>query len=550
MSPTAIVARQLTPVGRRPELLMAREVSRRAVRSGALWGTIFAVYVVVQAFGYIGAYKTQAARDRLAASLGNNIGINALIGPARAINTVAGYVSWRALGVLSILGAIWGLLTSTRLMRGEEEAGRYDLLLSGPTTRRRGAAQTLSGLGAGLATLLVLTAIGCLLTGASKKADFTAGESLYFALTLVCGAAEFLAVGALTSQLAATRRRAASFAAVVFGVSYALRMIADSTSGLHWVVWLSPLGWIEEAKPLTHPRPVALLPVFLSVALLCAVTLHLAGNRDLGASTLADADTAPARLTLVANPTLLAMRLMRPVAIGWLLGVAALSVLIGTVAQSAAKALTGSTAIQDALDRLGGHSGLVEAYIGLTFLILATIVALMSAGQATAVRQEESESRLENIVVRPYGRIRWFAGRLMLSALLVCVAGIVAGIGAWAGSASQHSGVSFARLLAAGLNIVPPAVFLLGIGAAVMGVRPRWTPGAVYGYLGWSFLIEFVGAVVKANHWLLDTSVFFHMAPAPATNPNWASGSALVGIGLAGALVGAGAFGRRDIQGA
>ena len=52
------------------------------------------------------------------------MGINALIGPARAINTVAGFSSWRALGVLSLLGGIWGLLTSTKYLRGEEEAGR------------------------------------------------------------------------------------------------------------------------------------------------------------------------------------------------------------------------------------------------------------------------------------------------------------------------------------------------------------------------------------------------------------------------------------------
>ena len=48
-----------------------------------------------------------------------------------------------------ILGAVWGLLTSTRLLRGEEDSGRWDLLLCGQTTRRGATAQAIAGLGAG-----------------------------------------------------------------------------------------------------------------------------------------------------------------------------------------------------------------------------------------------------------------------------------------------------------------------------------------------------------------------------------------------------------------
>jgi ABC-2 type transport system permease protein len=107
---------------------------------------------------------------------------------------------------------------------------------------------------------------------------------------------------------------------------------------------------------------------------------------------------------------------------------------------------------------------------------------------------------------------------LGLAALLIVLAALVAGIGSGAGAASQHSGVGFASLILAGLNIAAPPLFLLGLGALLIGAWPRRTAVVVYGYLAWSFLIEFLGAVVHASHWLLDTSVFFHMAPAPATS--------------------------------
>ena len=149
-------------------------------------------------------------------------------------------------------------------------------------------------------------------------------------------------------------------------------------------------------------------------------------------------------------------------------------------------------------------------------------------------------------LMRPVALGWLFAGRLGLSCLLLITAGLLAGIGAWAGAASQHSGVRFWSLLTAGLNVVPPGLFLLGLGALVLGAWPRRTSTVVYGYLAWSFLIEFAGGVVHTSHWLLDTSVFFHMVPAPATSPDWSSMAVITGLGILGAVLGGILLCRRD----
>jgi ABC-2 type transport system permease protein len=540
--------RELAPAGRYPGAVLARQVARRAARSGALWGLVFGFFIFAQTHAYISSYKTQAARDQLARAYGSNVAMNALLGSERAVNTVAGFASWRFVGIFSVLGSIWGLLTATRLMRGEEEAGRYDLLLAGQTTRRRAGGQALAGLGAGLLALFALTAAGAIVTGRSPSAGFSLRQCLYFSVTLVAGAAMFLAIGALASQLAGTRRRAAALAGVVFGLAYALRMVADTNQGLHWLMWLSPLGWIEETRPLTHPNPVALLPVLVLLIAVTAVTLHLAGTRDTGAASLPGRESSQPHLTLLGGPTGLAVRLMRPAALVWLFAVAAFAVLIGTTAESSAKDAAGSQGIQRAIGRLGGHGSLVADGIGLTFLILALLVALIAAGQITAMRTEEADGYLENLLVRPVSRASWFAERLGLSSLLLLTAGLLAGFGAWAGVASQHSGVRFGSLLTAGLNIVPPGLFLLGLGALILGAWPRLTSAVVYGYLAWSFLVEFAGGVVHTSHWLLDTSVFFHMVPAPATTPDWSSMAALTGLGIGGAVLGGLLLCRRDQQ--
>jgi ABC-2 type transport system permease protein len=547
----AVTPRVFVRVGRRPTRVVLTLVGRAAARSGALWGLVFALYTVAQTSAYVSAYPTQASRDQLATALGTNVGLNALIGPARALNTVAGYASWRALGVLSLLGGVWGLLTATRLLRGEEEAGRQELLLAGPTTRARAAAQAVAGLGVGLLALWAVTAAGAVLGGRAKSVGFGTGQSLYFSLTLVAGAAVFLAVGALTSQLAGTRRRAATMAGAVFGVAYALRMVADSDPTLHWMVWLSPLGWIEEARPLTDPQPLALLPVLALVVLASGAAVRLAAARDLNAAVLPDHDTARPRLALLGGPTGLALRLMRPTALVWLAAVTAFSLLIGTVAEAAARGISGNTAVENALARLGGgHGSLVAAYLGFTFLVFALLVAMVAAGQLTALRAEEADGRLDHLLVRPVRRGLWYAGRLALTVLLVVAVALLAGLGAWAGAASQHSGVGLGPLLEAGANLAPPALLIAGLGALAFGARPRLTGPVVYGYLTWSFLVEFVGAVVHANHWILDSSVFFHMAPAPAVAPHWGSSAVMAGLGLGAMLLGGVLFHRRDVTGA
>ena len=40
------------------------------------------------------------------------------------------------LSIAIFLGSVVGLFMATRLLRGEEEAGRWDLVVAGPTTRR------------------------------------------------------------------------------------------------------------------------------------------------------------------------------------------------------------------------------------------------------------------------------------------------------------------------------------------------------------------------------------------------------------------------------
>ena len=162
-----------------------------------------------------GSTRRRPSGTRWPKAFGSNHATAALFGPAPDLQTVAGFTVFKSLMTVMVLGALWGLLTSTRLLRGEEDAGRWELLLTGQSTRRSAAAQALGGLGMGLAALWFVTAVITVLTGRISSVGFSVGASLYFSLAQVAAAVMFLAVGALTSQLAATRRQATTLGRMV-----------------------------------------------------------------------------------------------------------------------------------------------------------------------------------------------------------------------------------------------------------------------------------------------------------------------------------------------
>lgn len=532
---------------RRARLTIARHAARRSLRSAVLWGYVFGVVVASSADTYTRIYPSIADRERLAATFGANHASSALFGPAPLLQTVAGFTVFKVSMTLMIIGALWGLLTSTRLLRGEEDAGRWELLLTGPDSNGRAVAQVLAGLG-GAAT--VVWAISSVLTAAAGRLSavrFTVTESLYLALALVASAVMFLAVGAVTSQLAPSRRQAAGYAAVFLGVCYGLRMAADAGTGLHWLIWVSPLGWVEQLQPLTDPRPLALIPIAAFTAVLAALAVTLAGRRDVGQGLVPDRNTRAPQLRLLSGPAGLTVRLTLPGALGWAAGVAVTAILIGTVAKAAGASIEGSE--QQVLSRLGAPGTGTAAFTGLAFLILAIVIAFQAASTVNAARAEEADGRLDHVLAAPVGRSRWFAGRLIAGVTALACSGLVAGIFTWIGEAAQGGGIGFTTALNAGVNAVPPALFALGIGALAAGCWPRRAGAICYVVLGWSAGIQLVGGFAAQNHWILDTSLFHQMASAPAVPPDWQVNGILAALGLAAMFLGERAFSHRDLQG-
>jgi ABC-2 type transport system permease protein len=535
---------------RRASRALTAESARRSSRPALLWGLVFGGLTASASTTYVKSFPTRASRQVFAAATKGNAGFAALFGPLRRVDTVAGYTAYKVGYTIIVIGAIWGLFIATKLLRGEEESGRWELFLAGATTRRRALAQTSMGLLAGAAVVWTTMAIIAVPAGSSSDVHIASSASVFFVTAMISVVLMFMAVGTMTSQLAATRHDANLYGGAVIAGAYVIRMVADSDASLSWLRWASPFGWIENMHVLTGSNAWPFLPV---VAFLCAVggsSYVIASARDAGASVFAGRDTASPHTFLLGGQVGLNVRLTRGGVIAWTTILAAVGAVFGLVTVSAGKLLKTSPAISRAFGRLGAARQGAVIYLGAVFLIVAVLIAVAVASQISAIRNEESSGHLENLLVRPVRRSSWLVSRVAIAIVLIALAGVLAGIAAWAGAASQHAGIGFVELLKAGINVTPPAVAILGAGVLTFALAPRAAVFVVYGLIVWSFVVDIVAALFNSNHWLRDTSPISHITPAPAASPNWTSALVLVAIGIAACAVGVYAFGRRDLSSA
>jgi ABC-2 type transport system permease protein len=533
-----------------PQSVLARFVARRTARGALLWAAAIGLYTYASAVGFTDLAPTPAARRPLIDALAANPGLRALIGEPYRIDIVGGFVSWRVTGVIPLLTGLWALLTITRLTRGEETAGRWELFLAGRTTHRRAAANALAGIGCSLLIILAVVTATVAILAARAGFGFGPGRSLLLALGVISAAAVFAAVGALAGQVMPTRASAAGLATAIFGAAFILRALADLAPDAYRLRYLTPLGWIEQLHPLTDPRPIWLLPLAGVTVLLTVTTIWLAGCRDLGASTWAAKDTTRAHTRLLGSHQLFAVRLARTPAAAWLTITAAGALIYGSFAATAgdafassnfAKQITGETIRQS--QRTTG----VALFAGFVFLMTMVLLMAYVASAATAIRSEEADGYLDNLLVRQVGRASWLATRATIVLAVVLVAGPAAGVGFWL---SAHSGTSLTigELTAAGLNATAPAILLLGFAILAVGFTPNWTSTVCYALIAWSFLTAMLGSTLHLSHWILDTSLLQHPALAPTTNPNWHIVAAYAILSALLATAGTVRFTRRDLR--
>ncbi|WP_367321749.1 ABC transporter permease [Streptomyces sp. HUAS ZL42] len=497
-----------------------------------IWVGVNALMVLSMPNTLKGLYGTPAERADLLRQMETNASFRALIGPVFG-DSLGALTAWRVGVYAGALAAVMSLLIVVRHTRDEEESGRQELLASGMVGRR-------ASLTAALLAAVVANAVLSLLVTAGLAGQGAPG-ALAFGLGIAGVGLVFATMAAILAQLTESARLARGLTAAVLGAAFVLRAAGDSATddGSSVLTWLSPIGWLENLRAFADERWWVLLLFVAAAVVQGAVAYELAGRRDVGMSFL---PTRPGpAVGRLGTAGALARRLQRGSVLGWSVGFFLAGVVYGGMTEGAADLVGDNERAREIFERMGGQSGLTDAFLASMVAMLGLVAALYVVASVLRLHGEETSGRAEPVLANAVGRLRWAAGHLVIAFGGAALIMLLAGLGLAAGYGKEAGPILGASL------VQLPAVWVVG-GVAVLlyGVWPR-AAVAAWGVAGAVLLIGWVGPALDAPQVVLDLSPFGHLPKLPGAEMAW--GPVVLLTLLASALVGAGLVGlrRRDL---
>jgi ABC-2 type transport system permease protein len=527
----------------RPARAVTRLAVRQVRRSGLVVSVLTAGMPALVASTYASVMADPAAAGSIA-KLAANPAIRTLFGAPIALDQAGGFTVWRVGTFVAVLLAAWAILVTTRITRGEEDAGRWDILLAGRVPLRSVVARHLAAVmivpvvSAGAVTVVLL------LAGTDPG-----GAAVHGAGIGVLGLF-FVAVAGLTAQVFPARSAATGTAVAVLGVGLLARMLGDGLTGLGWLRWLSPFGLLARSEPYAQNRLLPLLILLAATVVLACAAVAAADHRDVRSGLVAASGGRHPRVALLGSINAFAVRrLLRPLT-GWALGIGAYYLLIGFTTMSVTDFLTDNPALADEAAR-AGFTGLgdVEGFAATLFALLALPVSGFASVRLSAYGAAETSRHLTLLTAQPVTRLRLLAAELIATTGGAVALVTVAGVAVWTGITATGGDLSLLAALAGAWNTLPIVLLSLGAATLATGWAPRATAFAGSLPATGGFLLLVIADSIGAPGWVRQLSPFAHLAPVPLTTADWTTTLIMTGVAAILAIAGTMGYQRRDLQG-
>ena len=525
--------------------LLTRLALRRSRIMLAVWVYAFTATAYASVAGTRGLYPTVASRQAFAAGAGANKVTIALYGPNADLASLGGLATWKMSALGAVLVGVMSILIVSRHTRGDEDAGRLELVSAGAVGRSAPLVSALT------VALIANAALGLLVAAGLAIGGAAAADSLAFGLGLAAVGVMFAAVTAVTAQAASSSRGATGLAIAVLAVAYLLRAVGDIAnpgSPLGGLTWASPIGWTQAIRPFGPHRWWLFAVAAAFTAVVTGAAFALARRRDLGAGLLPVRPGPAAAGRTLSSPLALAWRLQRGPLLAWAAAFAIYGPVMGALAHGVRSLAGDSRATHELFTKLGGPGGLETAFLASVMGIMGLIAAVYATWAALRLRAEETGERAEPVLATAVGRTRWALSHLTIaalgSALLMTLTGL--GMGIAYGIGTGDVGTEVPRLLGAALAQLPAIWVLAGLGAALFGLAPRLT-AAAWAVFGLILFLGELGPFLGLSHWALDVSPFAHVPKLPGAVFTVTPLAWLTVVALALAAAGLAGLRRRDI---
>jgi len=469
---------------------------------------------------------TPAARATLV-SLASTFAWNAAV---VSVDTVGGYATWKV-GVFILLIAIWPLLACSRILRGEEERGSMDVLLSLPRGRLRIALEKLAAVWTALLLMGLLIGLITFAGGKSFNADYSLGDALLFGLnlTLICGVFGSLAL--LVSQFTQERGTAAGVTGGLLVVFIVLDMVHRVIPGTEWLSRLSPVYYYNLSKPLvpSYGTNLGAMLVLLGLSiLLSGAALWLFARRDVGAPValprflrLPERAVQPER-ALPVNAWSLRSVYTRSLAkmafptFWWTVVIAGFAawmvVVVKQITDQLQNLAASSSFLKELITKIGGNAASFNAnLLSALFVLLPLMLMAFAVTQANSWVADEEEGRQELVLATPQPRLTVLLARFGALTTMTIIIGVLTLAATALASTASGLVLDGGNLAAATLSIIPLGLLVAALGYLLSGwLRSAIDTGLLSFLLVIWFFITFVGPGLNWPDGVLRLSAFYY----------------------------------------
>lgn len=460
-----------------------------------IWVLVPSILVFITA-GTFAAMATQGL-DSVLTEFNKDPLISALLGPAISID-LSGAIVWRGTSQIALVLGIGSLLTVIRHTRTDEETGRSELIRA-----------YVVGPFANLTAAMGLTVIGNLIAGILMGLSIIilggepAGSVLYGATMATVGFF-FAGLGALGVQLRENSGTARGIGITALGLGLAMAILNNFRGGDTFLKWINPMAWQRLTQPFSGNYGWNLL-YFIAIGMIFTVIAYILSiHRDLGAGILTARSGPVEAPPHFSGPLALAWRLHKKSFIGWIVG----TVLYIAAFSAISPGLSSTGGMSDWLSSLGGTNwsnevGLGYVFISISIYLISLFVSFYAMSAVLQLKKEENEGRVEMLVDKQIGRIRWMGSHLIIaylgSALLMVIMGVAGGFtyGMIAGNLRNE----FWHIFGMCISKIPPVWILLGVTALLYGVCPKITA------LGWGIWLSFTILEFAWEGQIIDWSI-------------------------------------------
>jgi ABC-2 type transport system permease protein len=521
---------------------------RQTLRGSIILGLLCGLMMGAQGAAYAAAYPDQHSRDTFVKSLESVPAIGFMAGEIRDASSPASYSIYKSIALTTLIVAVWGLLTTTRLLRGQEEDGYLEQILAGRTTKKTATIHILIGYSYSLALAFVITWLAIAGLGLDPKVNLSVGNAGLLALGVFLPATFFATLGILVSQLALTRGRAMAYGLGILLFFFTLRGAGNSIAEWNDLKRFTPFGWTDLLNPVLSPDTIWILPTIIFAVVAIPLSLYFAARRDLGESILPQSESVRSHFYLLSSDLGYSIRQNIWPFVWWAIGTIAYAGLLASIAKVGADALSSSPAFTKVIGSLGSnYNDLVIAFLGFGGMFTALILLVMSAVAIGSIRNQEAKLYLDNILVQPVHKTAWLAKRLIIILMMVIIIAISTGVVIWQIASAQGVHLELGLVLQNSVTLVGAVIVLIGLGGLLYGVLPRFATMLMYIAIVWAFLADVLKALFSLNDAIDKTSLLHYVTFAPTKAPDWSTFAWLVAIGVIASLVGIFAFAKRDI---